>query len=153
MQVFQPDERECLAGWVPSLGDCRTLRMMPIGVLQFQRRRFAEELRRRWVPRWAGLQLARIGGLLGAWRDRPTVKAAFKVRRVSCILPWIRVYDRRARRLVPHLSIKYRVGRPPQSILLILLCSCSSPTAALPDCRERPAAKMAIQVQGLFICL
>ena len=46
---------------------------------QFQRRRFAEELRRRWVPRWAGLQLARAGALLTAWRDRLAVKEAFKV--------------------------------------------------------------------------
>ncbi len=48
--------------------------------LQFQRRRFAEYWRRKWVPKWLGLQLGRIAPILFRWRERPTVKEAFKVR-------------------------------------------------------------------------
>ncbi|BDA43762.1 Alpha-1,3-mannosyltransferase CMT1 [Coccomyxa sp. Obi] len=45
---------------------------------EFQRRRFAEYWRRKWVPQWLGLQLGRIGPIMFQWRDRPTIKEAFK---------------------------------------------------------------------------
>ena len=46
---------------------------------QFQRNRFAEDMRRIWAPRWLGYQLSRVAPLFFHWRGSPSVNAAFKV--------------------------------------------------------------------------
>ena len=46
---------------------------------QFQRNRFAEDMRRMWAPRWLGYQLSRVAPLFFRWRGSPSVNAAFKV--------------------------------------------------------------------------
>lgn len=64
------------------LNACLTVRVAEGAVRmceQVQRQRFAEQLRRTWVPRWLGMALSRVGPLLTRWRDCPSVKAAFKV--------------------------------------------------------------------------
>ena len=47
--------------------------------MQFQRNRFAEDMRRMWAPRWLGYQLSRVAPLFFRWRGSPSVNAAFKV--------------------------------------------------------------------------
>ena len=47
--------------------------------VQFQRNRFAEDMRRMWAPRWLGYQLSRIAPFFFRWRSSPSVNAAFKV--------------------------------------------------------------------------
>jgi len=68
----------CLAGSQSRTG--KMLRILKaVMCMQFQRNRFAEDMRRRWVPRWLGYQLSRIRPLFFRWRGSLEVNAAFKV--------------------------------------------------------------------------